>query len=426
MNAGAARAKAGGPRIAVLGAFPFPYPQGSQIFFADQTRALAEAGAQPLLLSYGRGRGERPSDIECAPASIHLSPRVMRSGPNWGKPVADLALLARWRSAAREARRQGRPFDFVLAHNAEAAAIALLSRRSTRTPVIYVAHTLLGHELSAYLPGRHADEANRAGRLIDRALARRVDGIIVLSEEAGAELEPHARGPLAQIPPGFSPKPAPEPESVMQTCTRHGLMPGRYALYSGNLDRYQELELLARAESELPGSAPPLVIATHDDGARNQTTSALPGHEGRIRHVVVQDFSEMRKLLYGAYCLVAPRRRVGGFPIKLLNYMETGRPILAFSGRAPGLRHDESAWLVDEDQGADGLAAGLARLAADPAQAKRLGGAARRRLETHHPWPEVAGATLDFLARLGGPAKTSVFTEKQSADSLSSRAEPPC
>ena len=68
----------------------------------------------------------------------------------------------------------------------------------------------------------------------------------------------------------------------------------------------------------------------------------------------------------------------------------------------------------------------LARLAADPAQAKRLGGAARRRLETHHPWPEVAGATLDFLARLGGPAKTSVFTGKQSADSLSSRAEPPC
>ncbi len=419
MSEGPPGARSGGPRIAVLGAFPFPYPQGSQVFVADQARALAEAGAQPVLFSYGRGLGERPRDIECVPAPARLSPRAMRSGPNWGKPVADLALLASWRRAARRARRRDQAFDLVLAHNAEAASIALLSRRSTRTPVIYVAHTLLGHELSAYLPERHAGEANRAGRLIDRALARRVDGIIVLSEEAREALAPHARGPVAQIPPGFSPEPKPEPGSVMRSCTRHGLIPGRYALYSGNLDRYQDLELLAHAGNLLPRSAPPLVIATHDDRAGDEAATQLPDHGGRLRRVVVQDFNEMRRLLYGALCLVAPRRRVGGFPIKLLNYMETGRPIVAFDGRAPGLRHDESAWLVDEARGAHGLAQGLARLEADPAQAKRLGSAARRRLETHHPWPGVAAATLEYLGGLGGRAGPLEFAENLPGNSLS-------
>lgn len=426
MNEEPSRIRAEGPRIAVLGAFPFPYPQGSQIFVADQARALARAGAQPILLSYGRGLGERPRDLEYAPAPARLSPRAMRSGPNWGKPLADLALLASWRRTARQARRQGRAFDFVLAHNAEAATIALLSRRSTRTPVIYVAHTLLEHELSAYLPERHAAEANRAGRLIDRALARRVDGVMVLSEEAREALAPHARGPVAQIPPGFFPEPEPEPSSVEQTCSAHGLRPGHYVLYSGNLDRYQELELFAQAGKLLPGSAPPLVIATHDGGPGKEAAIPARDHGGGIRRVVVRDFGEMRKLLFGAFCLVAPRRRIGGFPIKLLNYMETRRPIVAFDGRAPGLAHDESAWLLDENRGAGGLAEGIAHLHADPARAKRLGSAARRRLETHHPWPGAAAATLDYLGRLGGSAGRFELEEERSGDSLSSPAEPPC
>ena len=42
-------------RLAVLGAFPFPLPQGSQVFMREHTRALIEAGAQTTVLTYGRG-----------------------------------------------------------------------------------------------------------------------------------------------------------------------------------------------------------------------------------------------------------------------------------------------------------------------------------------------------------------------------------
>ena len=48
------------PRIAVMGAFPFPYPQGSQVFVADQTRVVIRAkdGGEEMIANGGkRGMG---------------------------------------------------------------------------------------------------------------------------------------------------------------------------------------------------------------------------------------------------------------------------------------------------------------------------------------------------------------------------------
>jgi 1,2-diacylglycerol 3-alpha-glucosyltransferase len=295
----------------------------------------------------------------------------------------------------------------VLAHNAEAALIALAARRVTGVPVVYVAHTLLQHELSAYLPERLAHEANRAGQQIERAIARRADGIIALCEATQKALSPHARVPLALIPPSFEIEPAPEARAQAEACQRHGLIPGRYTLYSGNLDRYQELDLLAHAASRLPPGADPLVVATHAFQASEQ-----PSPDGSGLHRVrVRDFEEMRQLIHAAGCLVAPRRRAGGFPIKLLNYMEAGRPIVAFSPAAPGLEADQSAWLIPESSPGlraekelrgEALAHALTSLSADPELGRRLGAGARRQLETRHPGHRIARETLDYLAELSG------------------------
>ncbi|MBW2293478.1 MAG: hypothetical protein JRG94_14370 [Deltaproteobacteria bacterium] len=42
-------------RAAVLGAFPYPYPQGSQVFVTDHSRALRGVGFEVSLFTYGRG-----------------------------------------------------------------------------------------------------------------------------------------------------------------------------------------------------------------------------------------------------------------------------------------------------------------------------------------------------------------------------------
>jgi len=377
--------------LALLGAFPFPLPQGSQIFMADQARALARAGARPTLFTYGRGQGAPPPDLDVAAAPAWTTPRAMRSGPNAGKPLADSALLATWTRAASRQR-----FAFALAHNVEAAWIGLLARARTRVPVVYVAHTLLRHELSAYAHPRWRRVLDRTGARIDHFVARHADAVLALCEEAADELAPHARGPVAVIPPGHDPAGPPSSAAIDRVCAHHDLRPHAFFLYTGNLDGYQELELLAAAAGRLPAGAPPVAVATHDAPAAAAAARRL----SPLRIVSVSAWDEMRALIHAARALVLTRRRPGGFPVKLLNYMEAARPIVAFEQVAVGLRDGESARLLDAAAGAADLASALTGLDREPAAAERLGAAAHRHLLDHHGWEAIAQRTLELLAKL--------------------------
>ena len=375
-------------RLAVLGAFPFPYPQGSQIYAGQQATALAQNGADLCLMNYGRGAGDSTVPHQTIPKL--LAPRRHHSGPHWGKPVADAALLFHY---LRQHRKE--PFDLALAHNAEAAMIGIIARRFIHVPVLYVAHTLMQKELSAYGPPSWSPACDRIGTTIDSALARNADGIIVLSPEAEQVLLPHARGPIRVIPPGLDPSASPSEAEQAHACKRHGLEPSQFTLYSGNLDRYQNLELLRAASKQIADPSHPIVVATHD--ARG--TAVLAGTRSTATRIVQVDrFEEMRALLWAAHTLVMTRQRAGGFPIKLLNYMEAGKPIVAFESIGVGLQHDHSAWLLPSRAGSSELAHALLSLRRDSGRAARLGVAARRRLETHHAWQNLAEETLT-LAR---------------------------
>src|SRR5262247_3710590 len=132
----------------------------------------------------------------------------------------------------------------------------------------------------------------------------------------------------------------------------------------------------------------PVVVVTHDArGARFR----------RMRVIETASVVETRLLTHGALAAVLPRRRTGGFPIKLLHYMEAGRAIVARASVAATLVHGESAWLVPGDASPAAFSAALGSLAADGAQRSRLGAGARRALEKHHAWPPLAAATLALI-----------------------------
>ena len=353
-------------RLASLGAFPFPAPLGSQRFASEQAGALRTAGAEVELLSYGPGAARR------------LDPR---------KLAADRALAARL-AAAHRVRR----FDAVLAHNAEAALVALALRARLRLPVVYVAHTLWAEEASAWapLPG-----GGILGAALDRTLARRADAVLALTEPARRALAPFARGPVALVPPGHAPEPEPADREVAAACARHGLAPEGFALYAGNLDRYQDLDALDAAAAREPGLT--LVAVTHD---------ARPARFRRLRVIEADSVEEVRHLTCGAAAALLPRRRAGGFPIKLLHSMAAGRAIVLRESLAGALAHGESAWLVSDDARPYAFAAALRRLAADPSLRERLGAGARRVLAAQHAWPPLAERTL-ALARAAVEARTS-------------------
>jgi glycosyltransferase involved in cell wall biosynthesis len=394
-------------RIALLAALPFPFPQGSQIYVAEQARALRTAGAEPCLITYGSGSGpgsgptkggettegatQAPAIPQLSPPAI-LTPRVQRAGPSLGKPLADVALLGTLLVAHRR-----QPFDVALAHNAEAAVVAIAARPFTGVPVVYVAHTILRHELSAYAPPSTRPAWKRridaVGGGIDRFIARHADGILALSEDASSLLSPDARCEIAVVPPGLDPARPPSTSRQAEICSRLGLRPRGFALYAGNLDGYQELELLDAAAALCGRSGVTVVVATHD------------ARDGRSRFpnltiVEVDSFEEMRALHFAAESLVLTRRRPGGFPIKLLNYMEASRPIVAFGRSAPGFVDDDDALLLEDSAGAPEIATALCALHEDPARANALGEAGHRGLRERHAWARIAEETLAFAARV--------------------------
>jgi len=377
-------------RVLLIGAFPFPHHQGSQLYAADQARALKAAGADVTFLSYGHGAGAPPEDIRCLRSAPRLAPRDFRSGFSAAKPLSDLALVAAVVRAQREYR-----FDIAFAHNAEAAFVAAAARALGGPPFVYVAHTLLREELSAYLAAGQGEQAgrtqasNRLGSALDRRATRSADATLALSEFAAAALAEHTRGPLEVIPPGLTPGPPPSAEELRAACAGLGIEPEAFHLYSGNLDTYQDLELLGEAQRERGGHSakPPILVATHD--ARKQAWTP----EG-LRIVEVSDFAQMRALCFAAKTLLLPRRRRGGFPIKLLNYMEAARPVVAYGEVACGLKHRESAWLLESGDGARAWAKALWELEDHASLQLRLARGARRQLSEAHDWPTLARRTL--------------------------------
>jgi hypothetical protein len=304
----------------LVGAFPYPQNHGSQIYFQEQAIALRSLGAEVTLLTYGSGR-ERPRaspsrskhdeppcieekrrstrEIEIAEywrsrdgfehlvSSKWTSPASLRSGPSWAKPLADFGLAMTLRNAIASRSRHDM-FDAILTHNAEATLVALHLLPGRRPPIIYCAHTLLGSELSAYLKGPKNMEfldhpmsrrglgtvsqgLDQVGSTIDRSLARRVDGWIVLTRSAEHIMRHFSDAPGALIAP-----PVPDPLLATRAldpdaaARAHGLEPGRFFLYSGNLDAYQEIDILAAAARRRESQADAgsrrtmrLVIASH-------------------------------------------------------------------------------------------------------------------------------------------------------------------
>ena len=339
-------------------------------------------------------------------------------------------------------------YDAILTHNAEAALIALHALPKTRPPVLYCVHTMLGNELSAYLRGpkgaknqgildsTHAFDAtgalartlDRVGDRLDRWIAERVDGWLCLTQYSERVMRQFSRAPGILAPP-----PIPDPERSVGTLNafgvaqRYSLEPGRYFLYSGNLDGYQELDILAAAAVELArrSDAPPqIVVASHPggdhtfDGAAGIThpqdadrdsrrKDLLGGHGGRwtesmpgVEFRTVESAYEMQALLAAARASLVMRRARGGFPIKIANSLSVGTPIIAFHEQEWGLTHEQDSLICPPNQPALALADAIERLAGDDVLAKRLATGARGLyLERHRP-EQIASNTLALVERV--------------------------
>jgi glycosyltransferase involved in cell wall biosynthesis len=369
-----------GYRVAMVGACPYPAPQGSQVFLRDTALGLCARGHDVRLVVYGYGVGEDASGLPVHRSGRIPGARKTAAGPSFAKPLLDAALVRALRRVVRV-----HAIDIVHAHNYEGLLVALAAR--TR-PIVYHAHNAMGDELAYFSPGTLRRAAAACGAWLDRTFPRRADHVIAPHQALADYLircgcEPSR---LSVIPP-------PMDVNVFDVCCVTEARPP--VVYAGNLDAYQNLGLLLEAMKRIREVFPDtrLIIATADP-------RPVPGAE----RVTTTGFAGLRAVLAADGVFACPRVSWSGYPIKLLNAMAAGMAIVACRGAAHPVTHEHDGLVAPDND--DAFAEALLRLLRDPALRRRLGAHARDTVARAHNPDHIAARTERIYASLLGESQT--------------------
>lgn len=395
----------GGKRgLALLHVFagPFPTVQGTQALVGTTCRLLAGRGHDVHLLCYAHAAFERRE-----PFAVHRLPNLPRfaherSGPRARKLVLDLLLASRLRRLAARLRP-----DVIHAHHYEALCAAALADPLRATPRVLHLHGLMEPELHTYLRPSLEAPARALGGRMDAALPFLADRVVAL-DGAGREALlrhgfPEGRIAVCRVP--ACPPPGAEAPARRERPPGEPLR----AVYAGNLDGYQGLPVLLEAFRELSragGAGVALDIVTASDPARLEAGIARSGLRGAVRIVPHGTAEEVFRSVASADMAIVPRSARGGVPVKLVNALAAGVPVIADREIARELGHGVGAWLADM-RSPGGLAAAIGAVAASEELRRRLSAGAREAAGRLHD-PERYAAALEelygSLSRRGGAA----------------------
>lgn len=387
-------------------ASPFPANHGTPGSIREMCEAMAALGHEVHVVTYHFGEAQAPRGV-----TVHRAPGLgLRGkvvvGPTWQKPLWDFLMIF---TLARVVWRER--IDVIHAHNYEGALVGFCGRLLTGRPLVYGAVNTMIDELGSYGFIRPRWLADGLARTLDWLVPRLPGAIIALSSELEGFLRARGIRPerIHVIPLGVDTR-AFDGADGAAIRRRLGLEDRPIVLYTGILDRLQRVDYLLRAMSEVVKSVPEaalVLVVNIPDEANAEACRSLAEELGiadRTSIVVAGSFSEVPAYLAAADVTVVPRPHCPGFPVKLLNSLAAGRPVVLFEGSAKGLRNGEAAVVVaDHDWRA--LGAGIVAVLRDPALADRLSRNARKWAEEHHAWPVLADRTVAVYAGLGrGPA----------------------
>jgi polysaccharide biosynthesis protein PslH len=181
-----------------------------------------------------------------------------------------------------------------------------------------------------------------------------------------------------------------------------------------------ERRAAARAELGVPGDRP-VVLFTGADVTPNRRgldwVRALARASDRYTFLVVGLVGGRRRRREGnvqyagfvpdiapafaaADLSLCPIQFGGGTKIKLMESLAAGLPTVAFAESVRGTELRDGEHLLVTPRSVEGLLTALDRLSDDPAQARRIGAAARRAAEERYDWRRSARVIEDALERL--------------------------
>ncbi len=327
-----------------VAAMPFPSHQGTQALLHEMLGAFTDAGHDTHLLCYPHAGFARATRYTVHRGDDVARDRSLRSGPSLRKVLQDLQLVR----DLRRLHRTLRPAR-VIAHHVEAA----LAAHAARVPAVtYVAHTSLAAELPSYFAGPLRSLWVGAGRALDwgaaLSTARRfaISPLLQrrLSRDTGQRFE-------LLVPPWRPESPMADGERV-EARQHFGLSAAdEVVLYAGNLDGYQGLESLCTGLERAARRRPRLRFllgtssAARDFIARRSTTLRA------VTRCIPLDSELTRRRLHAACDLaLVPRLSPGGLPVKLLDALARGVPVLTCERATAGFAFGDACTVLVDDR----------------------------------------------------------------------------
>ena len=379
--------------MAVVAACPFPAPRGTPIRIQRLAEAVAARGHRVHVVTYHYGSGEVAPGIAVHRTRQIRSYQKLAPGPTYMKlGLLDPLLMLKLRRVLRQ-----NPIDVIHAHHFEGLLVGQLARAGTGIPLVFDAHTLLMSELPFYRLGLPLRVKRFIASTFDRHLPLMGDHVVTVTDRIRERLlELRAAPPhgITVVPNGAD----------LHLFGNNGSGTARAAsptlIFTGNLAPYQGIDLMLRAFRRVLDRCTEVRL-------KIVTESSFESYDGLARELGIRDsidvlqasFEQVPSQLAAATVAVNPRTDCDGIPVKLLNYMAAGKPIVSFEGSAPGMRHRESAWLV-ADGDVEGLAEGTLALIGNSELAAALGMAARRLVEAHYSWDRSAAGLEVIFHRL--------------------------
>jgi len=395
-------------RILMIAPEPFFEPRGTPFSEYHRIRALTALGHEVDLVTYPFG-----DDVSMPGLRVFRSVRPpfisnVKVGPSLAKLPLDLFLTF---SVMR--RALGRRYDAVHSHE-EGGLIGVLLAAMLRIPHLYDMHSSLPQQLTNFAFSR----SRIVGRLflaMERVMIRRSRVVIVICPSLAdtvRAIDPTARPILIENAPGSADERATpaQAEDVRRRFQFEPRVP--VVLYTGTFEAYQGLDLLFEAMALVRQSRPDarLLLAggKPDQIARAREQAKAAGLGDGVVFAGERPASEIPAYLLAAQVLVSPRSRGTNTPLKIYQYLRSGRPIVATRLLTHTQVLDDDTAVLTEPN-ALAFAAGILQVLNDPARADATGRRAQQLAETKYSYDaylertRMACAALMPRSASGGP-----------------------
>jgi glycosyltransferase involved in cell wall biosynthesis len=387
-------------KILLLAPHPFFQARGTPLAVRTVLEFLGARGHQVDVLTLHEGE-----DISIPNCRIYRIPpipgvRNVRPGFSAKKVLCDMAMFV---SCLRMVRRT--QYDLIHAVE-ESAFIAAAAGALSGVPYIYDMDSSLAEQMVEAYPRLHF--VLPMLRYCESVAVRRSLGVLTVC----AALEDVALGHDPEKAVGrVEDSTLLPPSSGLRSSNGYAPLPEEathpLAMYVGNLERYQGIDLLLEgfrhALRRVPEAHLVIVGGRDEDIARYQGVANRLGIGPKVHFLGPRPVRVLPSLLRQADVLVSPRVKGLNTPMKIYSYLDSGTAVLATRLRThTQVLDDRSAYLVDAEPEAFG--AGLARLLEDQPLRQRLATHAKQYVQEEFT-PEAARRKLgSFYAAMEAKA----------------------